>query len=209
MGNIVYCVSGVFQILVFLITCYYLVLGIFGIYKKKETKNYTHKNSFAMIVAAHDEEVVIAKLIESMQKQNYPKELYDIFVIADNCTDKTAEIARSYGVTVCERVNAEKRGKGYALEWMFEKLFNMEKQYDAVTIFDADNIVHKDFLKEMNSKLQEGYKVVQGYIDSKNPDDSWIAASYSIAFWSQNRLFQLSRNNIGLSNQIGGTGFAI
>ena len=92
---------------------------------------------------------------------------------------------------------------------MFEKLFNMEKQYDAVTIFDADNIVHKDFLKEMNSKLQEGYKVVQGYIDSKNPDDSWIAASYSIAFWSQNRLFQLSRNNIGLSNQIGGTGFAI
>ncbi|MCI5727167.1 MAG: glycosyltransferase family 2 protein [Clostridium sp.] len=209
MGNIVYCVSGVFQILVFLITCYYLVLGIFGIYKKKETKNYTPKNSFAMIVAAHDEEVVIAKLIESMQKQNYPKELYDIFVIADNCTDKTAEIARSYGVTVCERVNAEKRGKGYALEWMFEKLFNMEKQYDAVTIFDADNIVHKDFLKEMNSKLQEGYKVVQGYIDSKNPDDSWIAASYSIAFWSQNRLFQLSRNNIGLSNQIGGTGFAI
>ena len=72
MGNIVYCVSGVFQILVFLITCYYLVLGIFGIYKKKETKNYTPKNSFAMIVAAHDEEVVIAKLIESMQKQNYP-----------------------------------------------------------------------------------------------------------------------------------------
>ena len=209
MGNIIYCVSGVFQILVFLITCYYLVLGIFGIYKKKETKNYTPKNSFAMIVAAHDEEVVIAKLIESMQKQNYPKELYDIFVIADNCTDKTAEIARSYGVTVCERVNAEKRGKGYALEWMFEKLFNMEKQYDAVTIFDADNIVHKDFLKEMNSKLQEGYKVVQGYIDSKNPDDSWIAASYSIAFWSQNRLFQLSRNNVGLSNQIGGTGFAI
>jgi cellulose synthase/poly-beta-1,6-N-acetylglucosamine synthase-like glycosyltransferase len=61
----------------------------------------------------------------------------------------------------------------------------------------------------MNSKMQEGYKVVQGYIDSKNPGDSWIAASYSIGFWTQNRMFQLAKSNLGLSSQIGGTGFAI
>ena len=103
----------------------------------------------------------------------------------------------------------DKRGKGYALEWMFDKLFKMDKSYDSIAIFDADNLVHPDFLKEINSKMNQGYKVVQGYIDSKNPDDSWIATSYSIAFWSQNRLFQLSRNNVGLSNQIGGTGFSI
>lgn len=210
MGDIIYTVTAVFQIFVFILTGYYAVLGLFGLFRKKEKKNYEPKNSFAMIVAAHNEEVVIGQLIESMQKQNYPRELYDIFIIADNCTDKTAEIARSYeGVIVCERFNKEKRGKGFALEWMFEKLFKMEKKYDAISIFDADNLVHPDFLKEMNSKMSEGYKVVQGYIDSKNPNDSWIATSYSIAFWSQNRMFQLARNNIGFSNQIGGTGFAV
>ena len=209
MGEIIYNITAIFQIFVFMITCYYLFLGIFGVYRKKEVKNYKPKNRFAMIVAAHNEEVVIGKLIESMKCQNYPKELFDVFVIADNCDDKTAEIARGYGVTVCERTNDEQKGKGFALEWMFNKLFEMEKQYDAVTIFDADNVLSKDFLKEINSKMQEGYNVVQGYIDSKNPDDSWIATSYSIAFWSQNRMFQLARNNIGFSNQIGGTGFSI
>ena len=103
MGDIVYTITAAFQIFVFVITGYYLVLGFFGVYRKKDIKDYTPNNKFAMIVAAHDEEIVIGNLIESMQKQNYPKELYDIYVIADNCTDKTAEIARSYDVTVCER----------------------------------------------------------------------------------------------------------
>jgi cellulose synthase/poly-beta-1,6-N-acetylglucosamine synthase-like glycosyltransferase len=209
MGDIVYIGTAIFQIFVFLLVGYAFVLGFFGMYRKKETKDYTPNSKFAMIVAAHDEEIVIGRLIESMKNQNYPKELYDIYVIADNCTDKTAEIARGYGVTVCERNVDDKRGKGYALEWMFDKLFKMEKSYDSIAIFDADNLVHLDFLKEINSKINQGYKVVQGYIDSKNPDDSWIATSYSIAFWSQNRIFQLARNNVGFSNQIGGTGFAI
>ena len=209
MGKIIYAVTAIFQLLVFFITMYYLVLAFFGLYRKKEKKNYTPTKKFAMIVAAHNEEVVIGKLIDSMQKLNYPKELYDVFVIADNCTDKTAEISRKHGANVFERFNKDKRGKGYALEWMFDKLFKMDDKYDAICIFDADNLVHEDFLKEINSKMLEGYKVVQGYIDSKNPNDSWIATSYSIAFWSQNRMFQLSRNNVGLSNQLGGTGFAI
>ena len=209
MGNYIFTITAFFQIFVFAITCYYLVLGLIGLFRKKEKKNYTPKNKFALLIAAHNEEVVIGSLIESMLKLDYPKEMYDIFVIADNCTDDTAKIAKGYGVNVCERFAEDKRGKGYALEWMFAKLFKMKKKYDAVAIFDADNLVHKDFLKEINSKLQEGYKVVQGYIDSKNPEDSWIAASYSIAFWTQNRMFQLARANVGFSNQIGGTGFAI
>lgn len=209
MGNYILTITAFFQIFVFAITCYYLFLGLMGLFRKTEKKSYTPKNKFALLIAAHDEEVVIGSLIESMLKLEYPKDMYDIFVIADNCTDDTAKIAKGYGVNVCERFSEDKRGKGYALEWMFAKLFNMKKQYDAVAIFDADNLVHKDFLKEINSKMQDGYKVVQGYIDSKNPEDSWIAASYSIAFWTQNRMFQLSRSNVGLSNQIGGTGFAV
>ncbi|MBP8313519.1 glycosyltransferase family 2 protein [Clostridium neonatale] len=202
-------ITTFFQLFVFGLTCYYLILGLFGFFRNKEKKNYDPKNKFALIIAAHNEEVVIGNLIESMLKLDYPKEMYDIFVIADNCTDNTAKIARGYNVNVCERNVSDKRGKGYALEWMFDKLFKMEEQYDAIAIFDADNLVHKNFLKEINSKMLQGYKVVQGYIDSKNPNDSWIAAAYSIAFWTQNRMFQLARANVGFSNQIGGTGFAI
>lgn len=209
MGNYIFTITAVFQIFVFAITCYYLILGLFGLFRKKNKKVYEPKNKFALLIAAHNEEVVIGSLIESMLQIDYPKELYDVFVIADNCTDNTAQIAGEYGVNVCERFSEDKRGKGYALEWMFDKLFKMEKKYDAVAIFDADNLVHKNFLREMNSKMQEGYKVVQGYIDSKNPNDSWIAASYSIAFWTQNRMFQLARENVGFSNQIGGTGFVV
>ena len=209
MGKYIFTITTFFQLFVFGLTCYYLILGLFGFFRNKEKKNYDPKNKFALIIAAHNEEVVIGNLIESMLKLDYPKEMYDIFVIADNCTDNTAKIARGYNVNVCERNVSDKRGKGYALEWMFDKLFKMEEQYDAIAIFDADNLVHKNFLKEINSKMLQGYKVVQGYIDSKNPNDSWIAAAYSIAFWTQNRMFQLARANVGFSNQIGGTGFAI
>ena len=209
MGEIIFAATAIFQLVVFALMMYYFILAFFGFKRKAEKKNYTPTKKFAMIVAAHNEEVVIGKLIESMLNQNYPRELFDIFVIADNCTDNTAKIARKYGVYVYERFNKEQKGKGYALEWMFDKIFNMKKKYDAVAIFDADNLVSKNWCREINSKMLEGYKVVQGYIDSKNPNDSWIAASYSIAFWTQNRMYQLARANVGLSNQIGGTGFAI
>ncbi|MGL5380885.1 glycosyltransferase family 2 protein [Clostridium sp.] len=209
MGEIIYLATGVFQVFVFVVTIYYFVLGVMGLMRKKEKKNYTPTKKFAMIVAAHNEEVVIGRLIESMKNQDYPKELFDIFIIADNCTDNTAKVAREHGVNVYERFNKDQRGKGYALEWMFAKIFKMQTKYDAIAVFDADNLVSKNWCKEINSKMLEGYKVVQGYIDSKNPNDSWIATSYSIAFWSQNRLYQLARANVGLSNQIGGTGFAI
>lgn len=209
MEKITFAVTCVFQVLVFTLTMYYFVLAFFGLRRKDEKKTYNSEKRFAMLVAAHNEEVVIGNLVESLKKQNYPKEMYDIFVIADNCTDNTAKIARKYGADVYERFNKEQRGKGYALEWMFAKIFKMNKKYDVVAVFDADNLVSPDWIKEINSKMSEGYKVVQGYIDSKNPNDSWIATSYSVAFWSQNRMFQLARANVGLSNQIGGTGFAI
>ncbi|EDU36293.1 glycosyltransferase, group 2 family protein [Clostridium sporogenes ATCC 15579] len=188
---------------------YYLIISLFGIYRKKNNKNISDKTKFALIVAAHNEELVIGNIIESLKMMDYDKKLYDIFVIADNCTDKTADIAKKKGAIVRERFDKKRRGKGYALEWMFNIIFKMEKKYDAIAVFDADNLVHKNFLKEMNKKMCKGYKVVQGYLDSKNPEDTWITGSYSIAFWSCNRMFQLARYNLGLSSQLGGTGFCI
>ena len=174
----------VFQISVFTITIYYLILSLFGLYKRRDdgAKRFAPKHTFALLVAAHNEEMVIAKIIESLKDIDYPKDMYDIFVIADNCEDNTASIARKYNVNVFERKVPDKKGKGYALEWMFNKIFKMDKQYDSIAVFDADNLVSKNFLMEMNYKLCQGYKVVQGYIDSKNPNDSWITGSYSISF---------------------------
>lgn len=202
--------TAVFQLFVFLITLYYLIISFFGLPKVDKESDYVEpEKTFALIVAAHNEEMVIGQSVESLRHLDYPSELYDVFVIADNCTDKTAEIAAQHGAKVFERTDTEKRGKGFALEWMFSKVFEMEKKYDAVVVFDADNLASKNFLKEMNNKLKQGYKVVQGYIDSKNPHDSWISESYSISFWTANRLFQSSRARLGLSNQIGGTGFCV
>ncbi|MBV7271907.1 glycosyltransferase family 2 protein [Clostridiaceae bacterium UIB06] len=201
--------SRILTYVVYVITIYYLFVSLFGIYRKDDNKEINPKKSFALIVAAHNEEVVIGDIVESLKRIDYPKNLYDIFVIADNCKDKTAQKAREKGAIVYERTNKDKKGKGYALEWMFDKIFKMDKKYDSVAIFDADNLVHRDFLKEMNKKLCEGYKVVQGYLDSKNPEDTWITGSYSISFWTSNRIFQLARSNMGLSSQLGGTGFCI
>lgn len=211
MKGFIFNFTFIFQISVFTVTMYYLFLSLFGIYKKEDNgaENCMPEKKFALIVAAHNEEMVIGKIIESLKELDYPKEMYDIFIVADNCEDRTASIANSYNVNVYERKVRDKRGKGYALEWMFDRIFRMDKNYDAIAIFDADNLVSKNFLKEMNYKLLQGYKVVQGYIDSKNPNDSWITQSYSISFWTANRLFQLSRANLGLSNQIGGTGFCM
>lgn len=205
-----YYLTTLFQVSVYVIVSYYMILSLFGlILRRKKVLEQKPEKSFALIVAAHNEEIVVGKILESLKSLDYPKELYDIFVIADNCTDNTAAIARKYDVNVFERFDKNKRGKGYALEWMFDKIFKMDKKYDAVGIFDADNLVSENFLNEMNAQMVKGYKVVQGYLDSKNPHDSWITESYSISFWSSNRLFQLARANLRLSNQIGGTGFVV
>ncbi|WP_238881949.1 glycosyltransferase family 2 protein [Clostridium sp. YIM B02551] len=202
-------ISVIFSNLVFIISLYFLFLSLFGLFKKKSKGHKPPKTSFALIVAAHNEEKVIKGIIESFKRLDYPKELFDIFVIADNCSDRTAAIAREAGAKVYERFDETKKGKGYALEWMFDKIFKMKKQYDSVGVFDADNLVSKNFLLEINNKFIDGYKVVQGYLDSKNPNDTWITANYSISFWLSNRMFQLARSNVGLSSQLGGTGFCI
>jgi cellulose synthase/poly-beta-1,6-N-acetylglucosamine synthase-like glycosyltransferase len=153
--------------------------------------------------------MVIGNLLDSIRKQDYPKKLLKVFVVADNCTDKTAEIAKNHGAIVLERFNDTEKGKGFALKWAFNQIFKMNKKYDAFCVFDADNVIEKNFLLEMNKHMCNGYRVVQGYIDTKNPFDSWITASYAIAFWTSNRLFQLARYYLGMTCSLCGTGFCV
>ena len=171
------------QIVIFLFTLYFFVIGFCGMWRKKEEKILVPKSTFAVIVAAHNESAVIGQLVDNLRNLNYPKDLYDIYVIADNCSDNTAEIAKEGGAIVCERTHPTKKSKGFALEWMFDKLFKMEKQYDGIVIFDADNLVHPQFLMEMNNRLCKGDRIIQGYLDAKNPYDTWVAGTFAIAFW--------------------------
>ena len=190
---------------------YYLFISLAGWFHRKEpdANQFPVTHRFALIVPSHNEEKVVGKIISNLKSLQYPHELYDIFVIADNSTDNTARVAKELGAIVMERLDHVKKGKGYSLEWMFNKLFQMETKYDAVCIFDADNLVAANFLIEMNKHLSMGHKVVQGYLDSKNPFDSWVSANNSIAFWIGNRMFQLPRYYLGLSCVLGGTGMMI
>lgn len=213
MGNfypiVSYCAQQLFQVSVFLVCAYYIIIHLMSLPFKYQTPYFHPSKRFALIVAAHNEEKVIGSLLDSLRMLHYPKHLYDIFVIADNCSDRTASIARKKNALVFERFDAQKKGKGYALEYIFEKLLAMENQYDAIAIFDADNIVSQNFLTHMNNELCAGKKVIQGYIESKNPFDSWITCAYSICFWTLSRFYQLPRHRLNLSCNLWGTGFVV
>ena len=181
-------------------------------WRRHEDKITTPSKRFAVLVAAHNEHAVIGQLVDNLLDLNYPKDLYDIYVIADNCSDDTAKIAGEAGAIVCERFDNEKKSKGYALEWMFDRLFEMEKSgtvYDAVAIFDADNLVHPQFLMEMNNRLLKGDRIIQGFLDAKNPYDTWVSGTFAIAFWVIDHVSHLAKTNIGLSAVLGGTGMCI
>ena len=204
------------QALVWIVTIFWiynLIISAFGLIKIKSKPVVDDKDhKFMAILPAHNEENVIANLIESLQNQDYPKELLDIYVIADNCTDKTAKIARDLGVYVYERTEKEKakKTKGYALQWFLTtQIKDKSDEYDAFCIFDADNIVDKNFFKAMNKHLSQGETVVQGYRDIKNPADSWVTAGYAIFYWTMHRFYHLARYNIGLSPLLNGTGFMV
>ena len=161
------------------------------------------------IIPAHNEEMVVGSLIESLKNQTYDKDLYDIYVIADNCTDNTAKIAEEAGAIVYKRFDSVNKTKGFALNWFLQQKIAEDADYDAFFVFDADNIVDKNFITAMNKKLCEGEDVVQGYRDIKNPTDNWITAGYALFYWTLHRFYHLARYNVGLSPLLNGTGFMV
>ena len=189
---------------------YQILISLCSLVKIKDKPlKVNKKHRFMAIIPAHNEEAVVGNLIESLKNQNYDKDLYDIYVIADNCTDNTAKVAKEAGAIVYKRFDETKKTKGYALDWFLKQKIEENAPYDAFFIFDADNIVHPDFIKNMNKKLCQGEDVVQGYRDIKNPTDSWITAGYALFYWSMHRFYHLARYNLGLSPLLNGTGFMV
>ncbi|NWG13816.1 MAG: glycosyltransferase family 2 protein [Acidobacteria bacterium] len=152
---------------------------------------------FAIAIPAHDEETVIGRTVAALRQSDYPAELFDLFVVADNCSDCTARTAQEAGALVLER-NEAPRGKGPALRWLFRQILRCER-YDAVVVFDADTRVTPDFLRVMDACLAEGHDIIQGQHRILNPGDGWFPMLAWAMFLADNRLQNQSRSNLGLS----------
>jgi 1,2-diacylglycerol 3-beta-glucosyltransferase len=153
---------------------------------------------FMIIIPAHDEVNVIRATINRLQTLAYPSQLFSIHIIADHCSDMTAEVARQAGAIVHERNEGPRSGKGAALSWLFQRILK-EEQCDAVVIFDADTRVDSQFLRVMDWRLAQGDQVIQGQHIIRNPKDGWYPALTSAMFLIDNRFQNLGRSNLGWS----------
>lgn len=188
-----------------IITLYTTILGICFLIPRKKKPVAVPKTRFAILIAARNEENVIGALIKSLIEQNYPKELFDIIVIPNNCTDNTELVARNAGAKILNCTAAVKT-KGEVLHFAFDELMG---KYDAYCIFDADNIVDADFLARMNDVVCAGGRVAKSRQCALNPYDNWVSGCYDLHFQSINLLYSRGRAPFPLSAKLVGTGFMV
>ena len=198
--------------LIFTICFAYQLYYVFNVLTTKPKELTAKKNHrYAVLISARNEAAVIGNLIHSIKVQNYPQELIDIFVIADNCTDNTAEIAEEAGATVFRRFNDELIGKGYALDFAIKTILSRyaDRGYEAYFVFDADNVLDVNYFREMNKTFDNGAMASTSYRNSKNYDSNWISAGYATWFLREAKFLSQARLNLNTSCAISGTGFFI
>ncbi len=161
---------------------------------------------YAVMIAARNEEKVIGNLIDSLKKQDYPGEPVDIYVVADNCTDSTARVAKAHGARVFTRHDTAHATKGYALEYLYNRLRQESADYDGYFIFDADNIVDRRYISEMNKVFSGGADIVVGYRNTKNFGESWVSACSGIYYLYESEFANRPRDLLGISCFLSGTG---
>ena len=180
------------------------------LFKKDKPHKPTKPHRYAVLISARNEEKVLPQLLKSLQEQTYDMSLVTIFVVADNCTDSTAKVAAEFsGVKVYERFNDELVGKGYALDFLLDHIKHdyPAGSFDAFFVFDADNILDKNYIEQMNKTFSDGYKIITSYRNSKNYGDNWISAGYSLWFLRESKYLNYSRMLLGNSCAVSGTGF--
>ena len=165
---------------------------------------------YAFFIAAHNEESVIANLVRSIKAQDYPSELIDTFVVADACTDNTAEEARRAGAIVYERNDLARKGKSWVLDYGFARVLEeYPGKYEAFFVFDADNLLSPTYVTEMNKVFDQGYLVATSYRNSKNFDSSWISSAYALWFLREAKFLNNSRMLCGTGCAISGSGWMV
>ncbi len=162
---------------------------------------------FAVLICARNEENVIRLPVKSVLMSRYPKEFREVIVLADNCSDRTAQRAREAGATVWEKTTPSS-GKGDVLEWGMKKILERKGDFDAVAVFDADNIVSDIWFDAMNNALNDGELIVTGRRMSSNARRNAISGWYTVYWDLMNELSNRVRTNLLLSGKLTGTGFA-
>ncbi len=186
---------------------YFGVIALFGLRRRPHYPVVAPSTRFAVVIAARNEEAVLGNLLDSLFAQRYPRALFEVLVVPNNCTDHTEQVALDHGARVL-RPTGKVTGKGEALRQAVDLLLG-EGWADAVCVFDADNLVDPDFLARMNDAYRAGAAAAQGFRDSKNPRQSAISGCYSICYWMLSRFYNAAREAIGLSSLIGGSGFMV
>ena len=191
---------------------YRIVYHIVGFFCKPKTfPDAGKQHTYGVIIAARNEERVIGNLIKSIQGQDYDRSLIRIFVVADNCTDRTAEICRELGAVVYERHDEAHMRKGYALEFLFRQIQRDcgISSFDAYLFFDADNLLAPNFITEINKAFDACGEIAVGYRNTKNFDTNFISASYGFHFYNSTMTMHRPRSLFRQSTHIAGTGFAV
>ena len=191
---------------------YRIVYDIVGFFCKPKTFPEARvQHTYGVVIAARNEERVIGNLIKSIRGQDYDLSRIRIFVVADNCTDRTAEICRELGAVVYERQDEARMRKGYALEFLFR---HIQEDYgisslDAYLFFDADNLLAPNFITEINKAFDACGEIAVGYRNTKNFDTNFISASYGFHFYNSTMTMHRPRSLFGQSTHIAGTGYAV
>jgi cellulose synthase/poly-beta-1,6-N-acetylglucosamine synthase-like glycosyltransferase len=184
---------------------YHLALAAsFLLIRRKTLPQAPPRTRFAIVVPAHNEELLIDKFCKNILQADYPSSMREIFIIADNCSDRTAEICSSYPVTILRRFNKTDTGKGYALKWAFEQI-DMSA-FDAVLILDADTTVEPLILQNLNTMIANGSEAIQCYIKVPNRHESWFTQLIYVSRTINNMLYHFAKYKLGLSAYLMGTG---
>lgn len=201
--------ADIFEIVMFIIMSYYLATAFFSLLGGERNAKHSHIRKYLAVIPAKNEEANIVQIIQSIKNTDYPQDKISVLVIADECSDRTETNARKSGADVLVRRTSTT--KGDALKDAFEYIMSEEYDcdFDCVAVFDSDNIIDENFFTEINERISLGDSVVQGYIDSKNPDASWVSYSYSVWYWITNRIIQSGRGKLNFGCRLGGTGFVL
>ena len=191
--------------------CYFyqIVYLFLPLLKKQKPLETTQNRRYAILIAARNEEAVLPHLLDAIRAQDYPQDLITTYVVADNCTDRTAEVARAGGAQVFCRSNKIQIGKGYALNFLLEQIDGNDglHNYDAFLIFDADNLLQPDYVRQINRLCANGFDAFCGYRNSKNFGSNWISRGYGLWYLHDSCHLNQSRMLLGTTCAVNGTGF--
>ncbi len=162
---------------------------------------------FAVVIPAHDEEASVATTVASVLESDYPREMFSVLVVADNCSDRTAQVAAKAGARVMVRHDAERRGKGYALAFAFETLLE-ERVADAFVVIDADTLVSSNLLVALAARHATGAQALQAHYGVSNPSASWRTRLLTLAFALSHGVRSQGRERLGLSCGLRGNGMS-